>query len=73
MVSSQTKANELDPVRLYMAAVAAARGSNPALAGFYRRLRLAGKPAKLALTACMRKLVVVLNAMLRTNTTWQQA
>jgi transposase len=58
---------------LYMAAVAAARGSNPALAGFYRRLRLAGKPAKLALTACMRKLVVVLNAMLRTNTTWQQA
>jgi transposase len=56
---------------LYMAAVAAARGSNPALAGFYRRLRLAGKPAKLALTACMRKLVVTLNAMLRTNTAWR--
>ena len=50
---------------LYMAAVAAARGSNPVIAGFYRRLRLAGKPAKLALTACMRKLVVTLNAMLR--------
>jgi transposase len=58
---------------LYMAAVAAARGSNPAIAGFYRRLRLAGKPAKLALTACMRKLVVVLNAMLRTDTAWKQA
>ena len=58
---------------LYMAAVAAARGSNPALAGFYRRLRLAGKPAKLALTACMRKLVVTLNAMLRTNTAWKSA
>jgi transposase len=58
---------------LYMAAVAAARGSNPAIAGFYRRLRLAGKPAKLALTACMRKLVVTLNAMLRTNTAWKQA
>ncbi len=58
---------------LYMAAVAAARGSNPVIAGFYRRLRLAGKPAKLALTACMRKLVVTLNAMLRTNTTWKQA
>jgi transposase len=58
---------------LYMAAVAAARGSNPALAGFYRRLRLAGKPAKVALTACMRKLVVTLNAMLRTDTAWQQA
>jgi len=58
---------------LYMAAVAAARGSNPAIAGFYRRLRLAGKPAKLALTACMRKLVVTLNAMLRANTAWKQA
>jgi transposase len=55
----------------YMAAVAAARGRNPAIAGFYRRLRLAGKPAKLALTACVRKLVVTLNAMLRTNTAWR--
>jgi transposase len=58
---------------LYMAAVAAARGSNPVIAGFYRRLRQAGKPAKLALTACMRKLVVTLNAMLRTDTTWKSA
>jgi transposase len=58
---------------LYMAAVAAARGANPLIAAFYRRLRLAGKPAKLALTACMRKLVVTLNAMLRTNTAWKQA
>jgi transposase len=58
---------------LYMAAVAAARGSNPMIAGFYRRLRLAGKPAKLALTACVRKLVVTLNAMLRTNTAWKSA
>jgi len=58
---------------LYMAAVAAARGSNPAITDFYRRLRAAGKPAKLALTACMRKLVVVLNAMLRADTAWKQA
>ena len=58
---------------LYMAAVAAARGSNPMIAGFYERLRRAGKPAKLALTACMRKLVVTLNAVLRTNTAWKQA
>src|SRR3954469_7310312 len=58
---------------LYMAAVAAARGANPAIAGFYKRLRRAGKPAKLALTACMRKLVVTLTAMLRTNTVWKQA
>ena len=58
---------------LYMAAVAAARGSNPVIAGFYKRLRLAGKPAKLALTACMRKLVVTLNAVLRSNTAWKLA
>ena len=58
---------------LYMAAVAAARGSIPAIAGFYRRLRLAGKPATLALTACMRKLVATLNAMLRTHTAWKPA
>jgi transposase len=58
---------------LYMAAVAAARGSNPVIAGFYKRLREAGKPAKLALTARMRKLVVTLNAMLRTGTAWKQA
>ncbi len=51
-----------------MAAVAAARGGNPAIAGFYRRPRAAGKPAKLALAASTRKLVVVLNAMLRTGT-----
>ena len=37
-----------------------------------KRLRLAGKPAKLALTACMRELVVVLNAMLRADTAWKQ-
>src|SRR5919202_3199762 len=58
---------------LYMAAVAAVRAGNPAIAGFYERLRRAGKPAKLALTACVRKLVVVLNAMLRTGTAWKPA
>src|SRR3954464_95964 len=58
---------------LYMAAVAAARGANPPIAAFYERLRQAGKPSKLALTACMRKLVVTLNAMLRTGTAWKQA
>ena len=58
---------------LYMAAVAAVRAGNPAVAGFYERLRQAGKPAKVALTACVRKLVVTLNAMLRTGTAWKQA
>jgi len=58
---------------LYMAAVAAARGANPPIAAFHERLRRAGKPAKLALTACMRELVVTLNAVLRTGTAWKQA
>jgi transposase len=48
----------------YMAAVAASR-CNPPIRAFYKRLRAKGKPAKLALTACMRKLVVILNAKVR--------
>jgi transposase len=36
---------------------------------FYHRLVAAGKPKKLALTACMRKLLTILNAMMRTDTT----
>src|SRR3954467_1542209 len=58
---------------LYMAAVAAVRAGNPAVAGFYGRLRTAGKPAKGALTPCVRKLGVTLNAMLRTGTAWKPA
>lgn len=54
---------------LYMAAVSAAR-HNPALATFYRRLRTAGKPAKVALVATMRKLITILNAMLKQQATW---
>jgi transposase len=54
------------PVRhgLYMAALVAAR-HNPILRNFYQRLRAAGKPAKLALTATMRKLLIVLNSVLK--------
>jgi transposase len=48
-------------------------GQQPGDRRLLQRLRLAGKPAKLALTACMRKLVVVLNAMLRADTAWKQA
>jgi transposase len=51
---------------LYMAALVAAR-HNPILRAFYQRLRGAGKPAKLALTATMRKLLIVLNSALKTN------
>jgi transposase len=51
---------------LCMAALVAAR-HNPILRGFYLRLRAAGKPAKVALTATMRKLLIVLNSALKTN------
>jgi transposase len=40
---------------------------------FYERLRSAGKPAKVALTACMRKLLVILNAIARSGTPWRPA
>ena len=49
---------------LYMGALVASR-HNPVIRDFYRRLLAAGKPKKLALTACMRKLLVILNSMLK--------
>ena len=55
---------------LYMAALVATR-FNPAIRAFYQRLGATRKPKKLALTAAMRKLVVILNAILRTGTPWQ--
>jgi transposase len=57
---------------LYMAALTAARW-NPALRAFYQRLRAAGKPAKVALTAVARKLLVLLNAILRDARPWRYA
>jgi transposase len=53
---------------LYMAALVAAR-YNPALRSFYQRLRAAGKPPKLALTATMRKLLILLNSALKLQPT----
>lgn len=49
---------------LYMATISAIR-HNGTIKAFYRRLRDAGKPAKVAITACMRKLLIILNAMVR--------
>jgi transposase len=57
---------------LYMATVAAVR-CNPALRPVYQRLVAAGKPKKVALVACMRKLLTILNAMLKHATAWQPA
>ncbi len=61
------------PVRtvLYMGALVATR-HNPAIRAFYLRLVAAGKPKKVALIACMRKLLTILNVMLRTNTPWRE-
>ena len=55
---------------LSMAALVASR-SNPTLCAVYQRLVDHGKPPKLALVALMRKILVILNAMLRTATPWQ--
>jgi len=56
---------------LYMSTLAATR-CNPAIRAFYERLRAAGKLPKVALVACMRKLLTILNAMLRGRTAWNQ-
>jgi transposase len=55
---------------LYMATLSATR-SNPTIKSFYQRLREAGKSHKVAMTACMRKILVILNAMIKSNTCWQ--
>ena len=57
---------------LYMAATSAIR-SNPVIRAFYERLKLRGKPHKVAMVACMRKMLTILNAMLRNHTRWQAA
>ena len=57
---------------LYMAALTAIR-HNPVIAAFNDRLRAAGKPPKLAITACMRKLLVIVNAMVRDQKPWKPA
>jgi transposase len=57
---------------LFMAALVASR-ANPVIAAYYAKLRAAGKTGKQALTACIRKLVVILNAILRDRRPWQPA
>ncbi len=54
---------------LYMAALVGSR-HNPILKAFYQRLVASGKPKKVALVACMRKLLVILNAMVKHNQEW---
>lgn len=55
---------------LYMAALTAAR-HNPVIKEFYQRLRANQKPFKVAITACIRKLLAIINVMVRDNTPWK--
>jgi transposase len=57
---------------LYLGALAATRW-NPIIRPFYERLLAAGKPKQVALTACMHKLLSILNAMVRQQTAWRPA
>lgn len=55
---------------LYMATLSAAR-FNPTIRTFYTRLRTAGKPPKVALVACMHKLLIIINAIIKSGKPWQ--
>jgi len=57
---------------IYMAALVASK-RNPEISRFHQRLIAAGKMPKVALTACMRKLVIIMNAMIRDGKPWQTA
>ena len=56
---------------LYMATLAATR-FNPAIREFYQRLLAVGKVKKVALVACMRKLLTILNAIVKSGTPWNE-
>jgi transposase len=53
-----------------MAALSAVR-FDPTIKAFYDRLLLAGKPKKVALTACMHKLLTIINAVIKSGSPWQ--
>jgi transposase len=57
---------------LYMAALVATR-FNAVIRGFYECLILAGKPKKVAVVACMRKLLTILNAMVKSGKPWDES
>ena len=56
---------------LYMAALSAVQ-HNPSIRAFYRRLVAQGKHKKVALTACVRKMLIILNAMIRDGVYWNE-
>jgi len=56
---------------LYMSALVATR-YNPVIRGFYQRLLARGKAKKLALVACMRKLLTIINIIVKNRTPWRE-
>ncbi|MGO4452405.1 IS110 family transposase, partial [Phyllobacterium sp. TAF24] len=56
---------------LYMACLSIIRAKSQPLARFYQKLRAAGKPFKVAIVAIMRKLIVIINAIIKTDTPWR--
>lgn len=65
-----TKGGRGDIRRVLYMATLTARRYNPVIRAFGERLKAAGKPFKVIMTACMRKLLVILNAMVATSTAW---
>ncbi len=55
-----------------MASLSIIRGKSQPLAAFYLKLRASGKPFKLAIVAVMRKLIVTINAIIKSGTDWRQ-
>ena len=55
---------------LYMASLSAVR-YEPSIKQFYQRLRQAGKPAKVALVACMHKILTIINAIIKSGKPWE--
>ena len=71
-MASRAEASGCARVRaaLYMGALVASR-LNPVIRDFYQRPTAAGKPKKLALTDCMRKLLIILNPILKHGSPWR--
>ena len=56
---------------LYMATIVAIR-HNATIKAFYQRLKAKGKESKVAIVACMRKFITILNLLVKTNQTWRE-
>ena len=71
--SARSRAGDRVRNLFYMACLGAATRHNPVLKAFYRRLIAKGKEPKVALVACMRKLIVILNTMIARGQKWDSS